>query len=99
MIDHGRDGGGGDHCWDHLADWLPPGHGRAVEFSGGNLIVMLVLVAIFSLILGMGLPTTANYIVVSSLMAACGRGDRGAERMIVPLIAAPIRSTLDQRRM
>ena len=43
--------------------------GEFVEFlSGGNLMLMLVLVAIMSLILGMGLPTTANYIVVSSLM-------------------------------
>ena len=49
-----------------------------VEFlSGGNLIVMLLLVAVLSLILGMGLPTTANYIVVSSLMAR-GAADRGA---------------------
>jgi TRAP-type uncharacterized transport system fused permease subunit len=37
--------------------------------SGGNLMLMLVLVALISLILGMGLPTTANYIVVSTLMA------------------------------
>ncbi|TNH06292.1 TRAP transporter permease, partial [Testudinibacter sp. TR-2022] len=41
-----------------------------IEFlSMGNILLMLILVAIFSLILGMGLPTTANYIVVSSLMA------------------------------
>ena len=37
--------------------------------SSGNLIVMLVMVAVASLILGMGVPTTANYIIVSSLMA------------------------------
>lgn len=37
--------------------------------SGGNLVIMLLLVAAMSLVLGMGLPTTANYIVVSSLMA------------------------------
>ena len=44
--------------------------GEFVEFlSGGSLIAMLLLVAVMSLILGMGLPTTANYIVVSSLMA------------------------------
>ncbi len=36
--------------------------------SGGNLMIMLVLVAVICLILGMGLPTTANYIVVSTLM-------------------------------
>ena len=41
-----------------------------VEFlSGGNLLLMLMFTAVISLILGMGLPTTANYIVVSTLMA------------------------------
>ncbi|MEM9735916.1 MAG: TRAP transporter fused permease subunit, partial [Pseudomonadota bacterium] len=40
-----------------------------VEFlSGGNLLAMLFFVALISIVLGMGLPTTANYIVVSSLM-------------------------------
>ena len=50
--------------------------GFGVQLSGiiellsmGNILLMLILVAGFSLILGMGLPTTANYIVVSSLMA------------------------------
>jgi len=37
--------------------------------SGGSVIIMLLLTAVMCLILGMGLPTTANYIVVSSLMA------------------------------
>ena len=38
-----------------------------VEFiSGGNLILILLFTALISLVLGMGLPTTANYIVVSS---------------------------------
>ena len=37
--------------------------------SGGNLLIMLLLVALMSMVLGMGLPTTANYIMVSSLMA------------------------------
>src|SRR5690606_1161652 len=32
--------------------------------SMGNLLLMLLFTAVFSLILGMGLPTTANYIVV-----------------------------------
>ncbi|MEA3232182.1 MAG: TRAP transporter permease, partial [Thermodesulfobacteriota bacterium] len=41
-----------------------------VEFiSGGNLMLILFFTALISLILGMGLPTTANYIVVSTLMA------------------------------
>ena len=59
-----------------------------VEFlSGGNLIVMLLLVAILSLILGMGLPTTANYIVVSSLMAPVIVDVGAGAGLIVPLIA------------
>ena len=55
--------------------------------SGGNLVVMLILVAIISLILGMGLPTTANYIVVSSLMAGVVVELGTASGLIVPLIA------------
>jgi len=55
--------------------------------SGGNLMVMLVLVAVISLILGMGLPTTANYIVVSTLMAPV-IVELGAQTgLLVPLIA------------
>ncbi|MBL3585292.1 TRAP transporter permease [Rhodovulum sulfidophilum] len=59
-----------------------------VEFvSGGNLIVMLIFVGILSLILGMGLPTTANYIVVSSLMAGVVVQLGAQSGLIVPLIA------------
>ena len=59
-----------------------------VEFlSGGNLIAMLVLVGLLSLILGMGLPTTANYIVVSSLMAGVVVELGAQSGLVVPLIA------------
>ncbi|MGB5706405.1 MAG: TRAP transporter permease [Arenicellales bacterium] len=62
--------------------------GEFVEFlSGGSLILMLILVAVMSLILGMGLPTTANYIVVSSLMAPVIITLGAASGLIVPLIA------------
>lgn len=37
--------------------------------SGGNIFFILILAAIVSLVLGMGLPTTANYIVMASLTA------------------------------
>ncbi|MGH1462811.1 MAG: TRAP transporter permease [Neptuniibacter sp.] len=59
-----------------------------VEFiSGGSVFLMLLFTAIISLILGMGLPTTANYIVVSTLMAPV-IVTLGAEHgLIVPLIA------------
>jgi TRAP transporter 4TM/12TM fusion protein len=55
--------------------------------SGGNLIVMLLLVAFISLILGMGLPTTANYIVVSTLMAPVVVELGAQNGLLVPLIA------------
>jgi TRAP transporter 4TM/12TM fusion protein len=62
--------------------------GEFVEWlSGGSLILMLVMVAVMSLILGMGLPTTANYIVVSSLMAPVIVALGAKSGLIVPLIA------------
>ena len=62
--------------------------GLVEVLAGGQLFLMLVLVAVFSLILGLGLPTTANYIVVSSLMASVVVSVAGQEGLIVPLIAA-----------
>ncbi|MDP2004523.1 MAG: TRAP transporter permease, partial [Rubrivivax sp.] len=55
--------------------------------SGGNLMLMLVLVAFISLVLGMGLPTTANYIVVSTLMAPVVVELGAQSGLLVPLIA------------
>ena len=40
-----------------------------VEWAGGNLLIALVLVAVASLILGMGLPVTAAYVVLATLCA------------------------------
>jgi len=60
-----------------------------VEYlSGGNLMLVLIFTAVISLILGMGLPATANYIVVSSLMALV-IVELGAQNgLVMPLIAA-----------
>lgn len=55
--------------------------------SMGNLLLMLILTAVLSLILGMGLPTTANYIVVSSLLAPVVISLGQEAGLIVPLIA------------
>jgi len=55
--------------------------------SGGNIIAILFLTAILSLILGMGLPTTANYIVVSALLAPVIVTLGQQNGLIVPLIA------------
>ncbi|WP_433990364.1 hypothetical protein SuNHUV7_19780 (plasmid) [Pseudoseohaeicola sp. NH-UV-7] len=62
--------------------------GQVIEvIAGGNIWVLLILVAIMSLILGMGLPTTANYIVVSSLMAPVIVSVGAQAGFIFPLIA------------
>ncbi len=53
----------------------------------GNLLLMLFFTAILSLILGMGLPTTANDIVVSSLLAPVIVTLGQQSGLIVPLIA------------
>ncbi|HJV82398.1 TRAP transporter permease [Noviherbaspirillum sp.] len=56
--------------------------------SAGNLVVMLLLVATVCLILGMGMPTTASYIIVSTLMAPV-IVDLGSQTgLVVPLVAA-----------
>jgi TRAP transporter 4TM/12TM fusion protein len=40
-----------------------------VDQAGGNLLLLLILTALASLVLGMGLPTTAVYIVMAGLVA------------------------------
>ena len=40
-----------------------------VSLAGGNLILTLIFTMITSLILGMGAPTTANYIITSTIAA------------------------------
>ena len=39
------------------------------QWSGNNLLIALLLIALASLILGMGLPVTASYIVLATLSA------------------------------
>ncbi|SPJ32780.1 TRAP transporter permease [Kushneria phyllosphaerae] len=57
------------------------------HLSMGSLFLMLLLTAVLSLILGMGLPTTANYIVVSALLAPVIVQLGQQQGLIVPLIA------------
>jgi len=56
--------------------------------SGGNIFIILILAALVSLILGMGLPTTANYIVMASLTAPVILILAQDNGFIVPAIAA-----------
>ncbi len=55
--------------------------------SGGNVYILLVLTAVLALILGMGLPTTANYLVVASLLAPVLVELGAASGLVLPLIA------------
>ena len=55
--------------------------------SGGNFYVLLVMVMLLCLILGLGLPTTANYLVVAALLANVIAEIGGASGYILPLIA------------
>jgi len=55
--------------------------------SGGNIIILLALTAVLCIILGMGLPTTANYLVVAALMSHVVVEVAGASGYIFPLIA------------
>ncbi|MBB5348185.1 TRAP transporter permease [Desulfoprunum benzoelyticum] len=59
-----------------------------VEFiSLGNMALTLIFTALFSIILGMGLPTTANYIVVSTLMAPVIISLGAQNGLLIPLVA------------
>jgi len=55
--------------------------------SGGNVIILLALTAVLCIILGMGLPTTANYLVVAALMAHVVVEVGAASGYVFPLIA------------
>ncbi|WP_316980260.1 TRAP transporter permease [Shumkonia mesophila] len=54
--------------------------------SYGNVFLMLLFTAIMCIVLGMGMPTTANYIVVASVMAQPFVTLAAQHGIIVPLI-------------
>ena len=56
--------------------------------SRGNIYLLLIIIALASLIIGMGLPTTATYIVMASLMAPVIVELGGYVGFVVPLMAA-----------
>jgi hypothetical protein len=61
--------------------------GVVEAISGGNIYALLILTAVMCLILGMGLPTTANYLVVASLLAGVLVELGSASGLVLPLIA------------
>ncbi len=59
-----------------------------VEFiSGGNILLMLLFTAVICIILGMGMPTTAAYVVVATLMAPVVVNLAALNDLAVPLVA------------
>ncbi len=58
------------------------------QLANGQILLVLLFTAIVSLILGMGLPTTANYIVMASLTAPVIMGLAGDLGFLLPAIAA-----------
>jgi len=52
-----------------------------------NVIILIFLTIVLCLLLGMGLPTTANYVVVASLMATVLVDVGNASGFVFPLIA------------
>ena len=60
-----------------------------VEYlSRGNLFLLLLITAMASLLIGMGLPTTATYIVMASLTAPIIVNVGGAYGYAIPIMAA-----------
>jgi TRAP transporter 4TM/12TM fusion protein len=60
-----------------------------VEFlSGGNIFLLITITAVASLLLGMGLPTTATYIVMAVLIAPVIMEVGIANGFVIPLMAA-----------
>jgi hypothetical protein len=59
-----------------------------VEFvSQGNVMLMLLFVAVSCLVIGLGVPTTANYVLVATLMAPVVVELGAQSGLIIPLIA------------
>ncbi len=55
--------------------------------SAGNVLVMLLLTAFICLLIGAGVPTTANYILVATLMAPVVVELGARSGLVIPLIA------------
>ena len=59
-----------------------------VEFvAQGNVMMMLLFIAFVCLVLGLGVPTTANYVLVATLMAPVVVELGARSGLVIPLIA------------
>ncbi|AML52067.1 TRAP transporter permease [Falsihalocynthiibacter arcticus] len=57
-----------------------------IAFSGGNIVLALILVLLASLVLGMGLPVTAAYIVLIILVGPALTSEFGVPLLIAHLV-------------
>lgn len=57
------------------------------QISAGNVLIMLLLTAVICLLIGAGVPTTANYILVATLMAPVIVELGARSDLVIPLIA------------
>jgi TRAP-type uncharacterized transport system fused permease subunit len=57
-----------------------------LSFSGGNLLLALLLLILASLVLGLGLPVTASYIVLAVLAAPALQSEFGIPLLIAHLV-------------
>jgi len=53
----------------------------------GNVLIMLLFIAFVCLVLGLGVPTTANYVLVATLMAPVVVELGAQSGLVIPLIA------------
>lgn len=58
------------------------------NLAGGNIYLLLIIAAIASLLLGMGLPTTATYIVMASLTAPIIVNAGTVHDIVIPIMSA-----------
>ncbi|MBU4002276.1 MAG: TRAP transporter permease, partial [Proteobacteria bacterium] len=62
--------------------------GVVESLAGGNIFLLLFITAVACLIIGMGLPTTATYIVMATLTAPIIVKVGGSYGFVVPIMAA-----------
>ena len=60
------------------------------DWAGGNILIALILIALASLVLGMGLPVTASYIVLATLSAPALAGMIQDSSIIDMLVAGTL---------
>jgi TRAP-type uncharacterized transport system fused permease subunit len=58
------------------------------KIAGGNFLILLIATAVASLILGMGIPTTPNYVILASLTVPVIVTLGASYGMVFPVIAA-----------